>query len=1194
MPLSPGDGSRYPAPGHGHPRLARRYRDIRAHLTSPLFRNAYALMVNTGTTGLLGVAYWLLAARHYSAVDVGRASAAYSAMNMVSGLTAANILGAVTRFIPQTGRQTSALVRRAYLFSSVASVLVAVLFLSTVSHWGASYAELRGVIPALLFVGSVIAWGIFTLQDGVLTGLRSAVWVPIENGTFGIVKIILLLAFAAILPSTGIDISWMLPVIVSLPLVNLLIFGKLVPAHEHLTRERQPPTMRQIGRFLAGDYTGALCVLVISNLVPIAVAIRVGPGMNAYFYMAWTIGGVLFLLAVNMATSLTVEGAFDSEALAANCRSALRRTMLLLAPLAAAMALLAPVALGLFGRRYAAYGTPILQLLAAATLPKALTEIYLGALRAQSRARLIAVIQIVRCVLMLGLALALTATIGMVGAALAVLVSETLIAIMIAPGARRVMFAARPAALNARAKGETYLSVRNPELGAAGGGTVLSASKARLPRWLPVAALCATSAAGFALFLASLGGVTAALGHMSGLGLISVMPAGALAGVTLLALTFVLALGLARPRRVLLGVMLGGIVVCLDGVTAIAEPEPRFPTAYWIAGFVDYVSRTGHTAPGLSAYFSWPGFFELVALAEHAAGSQNLMPVLRIWPLAVDLLCLVPLGMIFMRLRANWRARWLAAFIFSVGNWVGQDYFSPQSFDYLLYLLFIALLLTWFGRTNPLQPSAARSPGRDAAVAAQVGTTVAGDEHGSAVVAAVGGRPAADGRARRGAPRWVALLTRPIPGDLPSLPVPRVQRVILLALIIAIFVFTTSSHQLTPFFMIAGCVGLVLIRRCRLPGLPVLLGVIFAAWLSFAAVAYWSGHMSVIFGGFGDLFSNVSTGVSGRLAGSTPLHELVLYSRVAFAGTVIILAVAGLMRRRRLAIDDRVALVLTFVPFAGFALQGYGGEMALRVYLFALPGASILVAFLFFPGPTTVRRAGRMLAVAAACAVAAVVVFFVARYGNEAFEQAPPGEVAAMNYVYAHDSSGLRLAWLSAPPVAGATPDMPWQYRDIEKVDYVPESAPANPASVSGLVADLRAMGPGSYLITTTTQEAALEQGASYPVGWGQKFRADMRAFPGVRVAFANSTAVVYTLYWPPGLAARPRPAVPGGSGPSDIWTPVGLTVLMVLLLLLAGREFVRVWQPDPQRLVRRLTMASLPLLFLFTVVIIVRFMVLS
>ena len=115
------------------------------------------------------------------------------------------------------------------------------------------------------------------------------------------------------------------------------------------------------------------------------------------------------------------------------------------------------------------------------------------------------------------------------------------------------------------------------------------------------------------------------------------------------------------------------------------------------------------------------------------------------------------------------------------------------------------------------------------------------------------------GPRRRGASRWVALLTQPIPGDLPCRPATRVQRATLLSLIIAIFVFTTSSHQLTPFFMIAACAGLVLVRRCRLPGLPVLLGVIFAAWLSFAAVAYWSGHLSNIFGGFGDLFSNVSS-----------------------------------------------------------------------------------------------------------------------------------------------------------------------------------------------------------------------------------------------------------------------------------------------------------------------------------------------
>ena len=34
--------------------------------------------------------------------------------------------------------------------------------------------------------------------------------------------------------------------------------------------------------------------------------------------------------------------------------------------------------------------------------------------------------------------------------------------------------------------------------------------------------------------------------------------------------------------------------------------------------------------------------------------------------------------------------------IFALSGWVGQDYFSPQGFTYLLYLAFVAILLVWF------------------------------------------------------------------------------------------------------------------------------------------------------------------------------------------------------------------------------------------------------------------------------------------------------------------------------------------------------------------------------------------------------------------------------------------------------------------------------------------------------------------
>src|ERR1700744_4071077 len=200
------------------------------------------------------------------------------------------------------------------------------------------------------------------------------------------------------------------------------------------------------------------------------------------------------------------------------------------------------------------------------------------------------------------------------------------------------------------------------------------------PGWLPTALIAVLGAAGLALFFGTVGQATPKLNDMSALGLISIMPHASLAGLVLLALAFVLALGRARPKPLLLGALVAGIVIALDGVTTVMEPEPRFPTAYWIAGFVEYIYRTGHTSPALSAYFSWPGFFEIVVVIEHLFGSDNLMPVLRYWPVAMDLLALVPMGLIVKRLHATWRDKWLALFIFTVGNWVGPDYFSPQSF----------------------------------------------------------------------------------------------------------------------------------------------------------------------------------------------------------------------------------------------------------------------------------------------------------------------------------------------------------------------------------------------------------------------------------------------------------------------------------------------------------------------------------
>jgi O-antigen/teichoic acid export membrane protein len=398
-----------------------------------LLRNGTALMANAVVTGVLGLVYWLLAARHYHAADVGRASAGYSALNLIAGITALSLMGAMARFIPRAGHRTGKLIRLGYGASVLSAVIGSAVFLVVAGRPGTSYSELTSFSAGLIFTACVIVWSLFTLQDGALIGMRGANWVTLENAIFGVAKIGLLLPLAAIIPHGGIYVSWMVPAALAVPLVNVLIFRKLLPGHARGSGQ-QPPERAEVGRFLAGDVPGALMLLATISLVPVLVALFVPPSLNAYFYMAWAIGATIDLLATNMALSLTVEGAFDPVKLAGHARAALRRIMMILVPVAAGAALLAPWVLRLFGADYARYGAPVLALLAVATLPKALTEIYLGALRAANRTSFVALIQGARAVLILGLTVGLVRAFSIAGAGIAVLISQIVIAIAVLPG----------------------------------------------------------------------------------------------------------------------------------------------------------------------------------------------------------------------------------------------------------------------------------------------------------------------------------------------------------------------------------------------------------------------------------------------------------------------------------------------------------------------------------------------------------------------------------------------------------------------------------------------------------------------------------------------------------------------------------------------------------------------------------------
>jgi hypothetical protein len=449
----------------------------------------------------------------------------------------------------------------------------------------------------------------------------------------------------------------------------------------------------------------------------------------------------------------------------------------------------------------------------------------------------------------------------------------------------------------------------------------------------------------------------------------------------------------------------------------------------------------------------------------------------------MELLYLPPLLLIGRQLVPEPRSRLLGVLIFYLCNWVGQDYFAPQAIAFLLYLTVLAILLTWF-----------RAPlGQDAAT-----------------------EPVHSGSARRLAGRLAALAARAVRVIGPAEPYrPATPTWVLRGLLVAvvlIVVAMTVSHQLTPFALGVVVGFMVVFRICALRSLPLLIAVLVMAWLSFAATEYWVGHFQDLTGSVGDVGGNVTANVGDRIQGS-PTHRVVLALRLGLSAAVWSAAAWSVLRPARRVGAYPATVVLAAAPFPVLALNSYGGEVLLRVYLYSLPFMSLLAAqTVWRPGWRPGSRTKRRLPVLAAVTVLGLGGLFpIVRYGNERYEMIRSGEFAALSYVYSHAARGATLLSISG--------SLPWRYRDIERYEYHSALPYLYPLDLSALDSRLRADADGSFLVVTRSQIYEMEDAQGIGPDWAAQMWDALHSAPTLRVVFESDSAFV----------VAPAPAGPNG-----------------------------------------------------------------
>jgi hypothetical protein len=575
-------------------------------------------------------------------------------------------------------------------------------------------------------------------------------------------------------------------------------------------------------------------------------------------------------------------------------------------------------------------------------------------------------------------------------------------------------------------------------------------------RWKPRDAWCAAGGA-VSLALAAGAASTVAVPVDSDLGLLAVLPYPFWAGILLLNVSFAVALrgDAAGPaRRPIMLWLIAVLVVVLFGTAAFVTDIPRGEVAFRHLGIADALSRTQGIDPDIDAYFNWPGFFALLATVLGATGLDP--ATVALWAPVFNMgLWLAAIGVLTRSLTRDPRRRWLALWIFCLGNWQDQDYLSPQAFGFFLYLVVVALLVG---------PLAARAPGLRGF-----------------------NRAALESWWRGRSP------TEPRQGH-------RVSAIAVVLLLVAVI---CASHQLTPFMLLIAMIALTLSGRIWPSRLPLITAVVLSLWLVYPASAYLVGHPPLEDAG---LLAAAEANVVDRVGG-TPGHVFVVQVRMVLTVVLWLLAAAGALRDwRRGRLDIRVVL-LAVSPLLLFPAQAYGGEMLIRVSLFALPFIALQACSALLPRHRRTGPSGpRAAALALTCSLLAVLTV-TGRFGNAQYDVFTEGEMAAVAAVQRLAPPGSAIISAAHPTPWRSESYLEHKYRTVDELCQADLSA-----TVCGpLVYNYARHNPaGAVVLLTRSSEASLVvQGATSERGFAE-LEDWLGAQDGVEFVFGNADARAY------------------------------------------------------------------------------------
>jgi len=274
-----------------------------------LLANAGSMVGATAATSLLGVAFWFVAAQHFSQAAVGIAGAAVSAMLLIGFVASFGLGTLLMGELPRREGAQRSLLNAALLSAAAAGVALGLLFALLAPLVSSNLAPLdQSALAAIAFALATALTALAYVLDQSLIGMLRGGLQLTRNIVFAAVKLGGLLVIAGLVTDPGaawIYSSWGVGIAVSLLILIRFHLGR--PAGEELRPNFA--SLRGLRRAAASHAVVNLALETADLAMPIIVISVLTPADNAGFYIAWLVVGFLVMVPLSLSS---VAYAIDS------------------------------------------------------------------------------------------------------------------------------------------------------------------------------------------------------------------------------------------------------------------------------------------------------------------------------------------------------------------------------------------------------------------------------------------------------------------------------------------------------------------------------------------------------------------------------------------------------------------------------------------------------------------------------------------------------------------------------------------------------------------------------------------------------------------------------------------------------------------------------------------------------------------